>query len=263
MIKALFTSATGMNAQQLVVDNTANNLANVNTTGFKRSQMDFQDLIYVTQRAPGTEAAAGLQIPNGLQIGSGVRVSGNTKIFSEGVLEPTNNPLDLAIQGDGFFRIVLPSGQLNYTRDGSFKKNSTGDLVTSGGFLLDPKITIPTDAVSVTIGTDGTVSALVGANTTKPTVLGKITLTRFSNPAGLQSEGSNLFSETAASGSPKEVTPGLEGAGSLLEGHLERSNVEVVQELVSLIQAQRAYEINSRAIRVADEMLSDANNIVR
>lgn len=262
MIKALFTSATGMNAQQLVVDNTANNLANVNTTGFKRSQMDFQDLIYVTQRSPGAASAQGLEVPTGLQIGSGVRVAGSTKLFSEGSLDLTGNPYDMAIEGEGFFKITLPSGDIRYSRDGAFRSNSKGELVTADGFFLDPKITIPQNALSVGIGTDGTVSVIT-AGTTTPTELGKIPLVRFANPTGLSSEGRNLYAETAASGTPRELTAGTEGAGMIRQGFLERSNVEVVKELVNLILAQRAYEFNTRAIRTADEMLSNTTNITR
>lgn len=261
MMKALFTGATGMEAQQMVVDNTANNLANVNTTGFKKSMMDFEDLIYVTQRTPGSEVAQGLQVPTGLQIGSGVRPAGNTKIFSEGVLSNTSNPLNVAIQGDGFFGVTLPDGQIQYTRDGTFHLDQSGDLVTTDGFLLSPKITIPQDALSITIGVDGTVSVTTPNSQTTPNTVGKITLVQFPNEAGLSSEGANLYSETPSSGAAKQVTPGQQGAGTLQQGFLEQSNVDIVTELVNLIQAQRAYEINSRAIKVADEMLQSTNNI--
>jgi flagellar basal-body rod protein FlgG len=262
MIRALFTSATGMAAQQLVVDNTANNLANVNTTGFKRSQMDFQDLIYVTQKSPGAVSAQGLEVPTGLQIGSGVRVAGNTKLFAEGSLANTGNPYDLAIEGDGFFKITLPSGDIRYTRDGTFRTNSKGELVTADGYFLDPKITIPQNATNVAIGIDGTVSVTT-PGTTASSELGKITLTRFANPTGLSSEGRNLYAETAASGTPRDSTGGQDGAGTIRQSFLEGSNVEVVRELVNLILAQRAYEFNTRAIRTADEMLSDTNNLTR
>lgn len=263
MIKALFTSATGLNAQQLVVDNTANNLANVNTTGFKRSQMDFQDLIYVTQRQPGSESAQGVQNPTGLQIGSGVQVAGNSKIFSEGVLENTSNHLDLAIEGEGFFKITLPSGDIRYTRDGGFRLSATGQLVTSDGFNVEPKITIPQDAQSIAIGTDGTVSVTTAGAGGKSSVVGTLSLTRFPNPAGLSSEGRNLYSETPASGAPQEGTGGQNCLGSIRQGFLERSNVEVVQEMVNLILAKRAYEFNTRAIRTSDDMLSYTNNLTR
>ncbi len=262
MIKALFTSATGMKAEQLVVDNTAHNLANANTTGFKRSQVNFQDLLYETRRLPGTETAQGLQAPTGLQIGSGVRPAANTKIFSEGVQDITDNPLDVAIQGQGFFRITLPNGELRYTRDGALRKNAAGEIVNSDGYLLDPRITIPQDAESVTIGTDGTVSVTTPASPT-PSIIGQLKLIRFVNAAGLSSEGRNLYAETAASGPPTEATPGESGAGVLQQGFLERSNVEVVTEMVNLILAQRAYEFNTRSIKAADEMLSITNNMTR
>ncbi|MER3415384.1 MAG: flagellar basal body rod protein FlgG [Gemmataceae bacterium] len=262
MIKAFFTSATGMNAMQTVIDNTANNLANVNTTGFKRSQVDFQDLIYVTHRQPGTEGAQGFELPTGMQIGSGVRIAGTTKIFSAGTLDHTENPLDIAIEGEGFFQITLPNGQIRYTRDGAFRLNAAGNLVTSDGFLLEPPIVIPQDAVNISIGSDGTVSVVTSAGGS-PTVVGTIQIARFPNPAGLLSEGRNLFSETAASGTPTLSMPGQNGTGLLRQGFLERSNVEVVRELVNLILAQRAYEFNTKAIKVADEMLASTNSLSR
>jgi flagellar basal-body rod protein FlgG len=261
MIKALFTSATGMNAQQTLVDVTANNLANVNTTGFRKSQTDFQDLIYVTGRSPGSDAAQGLQIPTGLQIGSGVRVAGTTKLFLEGVLENTGNDLDIAIEGQGFFQVTLPDGSIRYTRDGTLRKNRDGSLVTSDGFLIQPQITIPPDAVSVGVGADGTVSVISSGSPNTSTPVGQLQVARFVNPAGLSSEGRNLYSESASSGPPQLTTPGLNGAGFLRQGFLERSNVDVVQELVNLILAQRAYEFNTRAVRTADQMLSATNNI--
>ncbi|MCS7167840.1 MAG: flagellar basal-body rod protein FlgG [Gemmatales bacterium] len=263
MIRSLFTSATGMAAQQLVVDNTANNLANVNTTGFKRSLVSFQDLIYLTQRPIGAETAAGQQEQNGLQIGSGVRIAGTTKVFNEGVLENTNNPLDLAIEGDGFFRVQLPNGTFRYTRDGSFRINANGQIVTSDGFLLDPPITVPNNTLSISIATDGTVSVITADAPNTTNVVGNLILVRFPNPAGLSSEGRNLFSDTAASGAPIEGTPGQDGLGTIRQGFLERSNVDVVQELINLILAQRAYEFNTKAIRVADDMLATSNELVR
>ncbi len=263
MIKALFTAATGMNAQQKLVDNTANNLANVNTTGFKRSQADFADLIYVTERSPGADSAQGLQVPTGLQIGSGVRVAGTTKHHTEGVLENTGNQMDVAVEGAGFFQITLPDGSIRYTRDGAFRLNRDGSFVTSDGFLIQPQISIPPDAVSIGIGADGTVSVITSGAPNTSTPVGQITLTRFVNPAGLSAEGRNLFAETASSGAPQIATPGQNGAGFLRQGFLERSNVDVVAELVNLILAQRAYEFNTRAIRTADEMLSNTNNLTR
>jgi flagellar basal-body rod protein FlgG len=262
MIRAFHTSATGMNAQQLVLDNTANNLANVNTTGFKRSQVDFQDLIYTTLRPAGVDSVQGQQVPTGLQIGHGVRVAGTTRLFTVGTLENTGNSLDVAIEGAGFFRVTGPNGTVRFTRDGAFRRNSTGQLVTTDGFAIEPAITIPQEATSVSIGNDGTISITTGTSTAAQNV-GQLTVARFANPAGLSAEGRNLFTETTASGSPQEGVPGQNGAGLLRGGFLERSNVEVVQELVNMIQAQRAYEFNTKAIKVADEMLSFTNDLVR
>lgn len=263
MIRAFHTSATGMSAQQMVLDNTANNLANVNTTGFKRSQLDFQDLIYTTLRQPGADSVQNQQLPTGLQIGHGVRVAGNTRHFAMGTVELTGNPLDIAIEGQGFFKVQAPGGGFRFTRDGAFRVNSNGELVTSDGFFVEPRMTIPTDAISVTVGNDGTVSVISAGSPNTSQNVGQLTLARFANPAGLKAEGRNLFSESPASGNAQEVTPGLEGTGLLRGGFLERSNVDVVQELVNLIQAQRAYEFNTKAIRVADEMLSSTNQLVR
>lgn len=263
MIRAFHTSATGMGAQQLVLDNTANNLANVNTTGFKKSQLDFQDLIYTTLRQPGADSAQGQQLPTGLQIGHGVRVAGNTRHFSVGTLEMTGNPLDVAIEGNGFFRVQAPGGGFRYTRDGAFRINANGELVTSDGFFVEPRLTIPPDASSVTVGNDGSVSVVTASSPNSSQRIGQLTLTRFANPAGLSAEGRNLFIESPASGTAQDITPGQDGAGLLRGGFLERSNVDVVQELVNLIQAQRAYEFNTKAIRVADEMLARTNELVR
>jgi flagellar basal-body rod protein FlgG len=263
MIRSFYTAATGMDAQQLQVDNTANNLANVNTTGYKRGEMAFQDLLYLNLLQPGTEILQGTPVPTGLQIGNGVRVAGNTKVFTEGTLTNTGNPLDMAIQGDGFFQVTLPDGTLRYTRDGAFRLNANGQLVTSDGFPLTPNITIPNDAVSVAIATDGTVSVVTAGAPTTSTTVGQITLARFPNPAGLSAEGRNLFNQTGASGAPITATPGQTGAGTIQEGFLEQSNVDVVTELVNLILAQRAYEFNTRAVRVSDEMLQATNDLVR
>jgi flagellar basal-body rod protein FlgG len=262
MMKALFTSATGLAAQQTMVDSTSNNLANVNTTGFKRSQPDFEDLLYVTQRTPGAETAQNTPSPGGLQIGSGVRVSGNTKIFTQGTLTNSSNPLNVAIQGDGFFRITLPSGDLRYTRDGTFQLNATGNLVTADGYLVTPQITIPQNATSISIGTDGTVTAQV-AGQAAPSQVGQISLYRFPNSSGLSADGSNLLAETSASGAAIQGVGGQQGAGTILQGYLEGSNVDVVHELVNLIVAQRAYEFNTRAVRAADDMLSYTTNLSR
>jgi flagellar basal-body rod protein FlgG len=263
VIRALFTSATGMNAQSTALDNTSNNLANVNTNGFKRGEATFQDLLYVNQEAPGGQVAQGLQNPTGLQIGSGVRVSGITKIFSTGALVNTNNPFDVAIEGEGFFQVTLPNGEQRYTRDGALRVNAQGSLVTSDGFQINPQITIPPQALSVTIGADGTVSAVNAGATNTSTVLGQLTLARFQNPAGLSAEGRNLFAESASSGAAILATPGQNGVGFLRQGFLERSNVDVVTELVGLILAQRAYEFNTRAVRTADNMLAATTELIR
>jgi flagellar basal-body rod protein FlgG len=263
MIKALYTSATGMNAQQTVIDNTANNLANVNTNGFKKSTVEFQDLIYITQTPPGSEAAQGLQIPTGIQIGSGVRVAATQKSFTNGNLANTGNTLDVAIQGDGFFQISLPNGDTAYTRDGSLQLNSNGNLVNTSGFLVQPQVTIPQEAISISIGTDGTISVVNAGAATTSTIIGQLTLVRFPNEPGLSALGNNLFQQTPSSGSPIIATPGLNGTGTLQQGFLEGSNVDVVTEMVNLILAQRAYEFNTRAIRTADDMLSNTTAITR
>jgi flagellar basal-body rod protein FlgG len=263
MIKALFTSATGMNAQATVIDNTANNLANVNTNGFKKGQADFQDLIYVTERVPGSEASQGLQVPTGLQVGSGVRVAGITKVFSQGGLVNTQNPNDVAIEGQGFLQVTLPNGEIRYTRDGALRLNAVGNLVTSDGFLISPQITIPQDAVSLSIAPDGTVSVINAGAGNASAPLGQLSLVRFPNNAGLSAKGRNLFAETASSGAPITATPGLNGTGLVRQGFLERSNVDVVTELVGLILAQRAYEFNTRAVRTSDNMLSATSELIR
>jgi flagellar basal-body rod protein FlgG len=261
MIRALFTSATGMNAQQTMIDNTSNNIANVNTNGYKKGQADFQDLIYINERPPGAEISAGQQAPTGLQIGSGVRVAGTSKIFSQGTLIKSDKPLDLAIEGDGFFQVTTPSNEVRYTRDGSFQLSSTGQIVTTDGYPLSPAITISPDAVTIFVGADGTVSVKNPDGT--QTNAGQITLARFPNSAGLSAEGSNLFSRTDASGDAVVGTPGLNGTGTIRQRFLERSNVDIVIELTNLILAQRAYEFNTRSIRTADNMLSAAVDLVR
>ncbi|MBI1832809.1 MAG: flagellar basal-body rod protein FlgG, partial [Planctomycetes bacterium] len=245
MIRAFHTSATGMAAQQLVLDNTANNLANLNTNGFKRSQVDFQDLIYTTLRRPGDQSVQNQPIPTGIQIGNGVRVAGTTRLFTVGAVESTGNNFDIAIQGDGFFQITNPGGGVRYTRDGSFRPNASGQLVTTDGFFLEPRISLPTDTISISVAIDGTINATTSGNPTQPTTVERLTLVRFANPAGLSGEGSNLFTETPASGTPQTASPGQNGTGILRGGYLERSNVEVVTELVNMIQAQRAYEFNT------------------
>jgi flagellar basal-body rod protein FlgG len=262
MIRALKTAATGMRAQQLNVDNIANNLANINTTGFKRSKVEFQDLFYQTARVPGRVAGQGIQAPSGLEIGYGTAPVATQRIFSAGEILPTNNPLDLAINGDGFFRITLADGSYAYTRDGAFKLSGDGRVVTTDGEPIDPEISVPEGSTRITIGRDGTVSVLVG-NETDPQEVGSIEIVRFMNPAGLRAIGRNLLVETPASGDPIPGTAGLEGYGELYQGYLETSNVEIVEEMVNMIVAQRAYEINSRAIKTTDEMLAQVNNLGR
>ena len=261
MLRAFSTAATGMTGQQTMVDTIANNLANINTAGFKRSQLNFQDLLYVTLREPGTEVASGINSPSGTEIGSGVRVASTVKVFTAGELQSTNRPLDVAISGEGFLQVVLPNGDLRYTRDGSLQINADGQLVTTTGYAIEPAISVPVDAATITIEKDG------GVNVTDPTgtqsVVGNIQLARFPNPPGLSSEGDNLYSETEASGTATVGTPGENGFGGIQAGFLEKSNVQMVTELVNLITAQRAYETNSRAIRAGDDMLRTANGIVR
>lgn len=262
MMRSLWTAASGMAGQQFTVDTIANNLANVNTAGFKKSRVDFQDLLYQTLRFAGTPVTAGAEIPTGIQVGHGVRPVATVKIFSQGTFRETNNPLDLVIEGDGFFQILLPDGTVAYTRDGAFKKDSEGRIVTSDGFVLEPEIIVPPDAIEISVGTDGTVSVVrVGGG--EPEQIGRIELARFVNPAGLRNYGRNLFLATAASGPPIVGQPGLDGFGAIAQGFLEMSNVQVVEEMVNLILAQRAYDANSKAIQASDDMLQSANNLRR
>ena len=261
MLRAFSTAATGMTAQQMMVDMTAHNLANINTTGFKRSQIDFQDLLYVKMREPGTEVSSGLTAPSGIETGSGVRVASTVKVFTAGELQGTGKPLDIAITGEGFLQVSLPNGETMYTRDGALQTNANGELVTTTGYAIEPAITIPTDAASVGIGKDGGVNVADSAGTMS--VVGNIQLARFPNPAGLSSEGDNLLAETEASGTPTTGTPGESGFGTIQAGFLEKSNVQMITELVNLITAQRAYETNSRAIRAGDEMLRNAIAMAR
>jgi flagellar basal-body rod protein FlgG len=260
MLRAFSTAATGMTAQQMMVDIIANNLANINTNGFKRSQINFQDLLYVEMQAEGTEVASGIKSPGGLEIGSGVRAASNVKIYTQGELQTTSNSLDIAIGGEGFLQVVMPSGEIKYTRDGALQINATGQLVTSGGYSIEPAITVPLDANSITIEKDGGVN--VTDSSGSQSVVGNIQLARFPNPSGLSSDGDNLLKETEASGTPTTGTPGDSGFGTIQSGFLEKSNVQMVTELVNLITAQRAYEINSRAIKAGDDMLQTANSIV-
>ncbi len=262
MIRALWTAATGMVAQQLNMDVVANNLANVNTTGFKKSRVDFQDLLYQTTREAGTTVAKGAQVPTAMETGLGTRAGSVQKIYTTGEFQQTDNPLDVAIEGDGFFQVLMPNGNTAYTRDGSFKLDSQGRIVTSDGYTLQPEITVPPEAESISIGNDGTVSVTIPGQS-QPQELGQIQTARFLNPAGLDSIGRNLALPTAASGEPTVGTPGNDGLGTLAQGMVERSNVKVVEEMVNMIVAQRAYEINSKSIQTADEMLGIANNLRR
>lgn len=265
MSRALRTSATGMIAQQLNIDNIANNLANVNTTGFKKSKTEFQDLLYQTIRTAGTSAAQGALVPVEIQIGYGTRVVATQRIFEQGQVTATSNQLDLAIEnaginGDGFFQILLPDGTVGFTRDGAFKLSSDGQMVTSDGFVLEPPLSISQDAVSINVASDGTVEILQQGELAATNV-GQIELAKFINPAGLRSIGRNLFLETEASGPPITGTPNSQGFGRISQGFLELSNVQVVDELVNMIMAQRTYEVNARAIRTTDEMMQATNNI--
>lgn len=254
MIRSLWISKTGLDAQQTQMDVIANNLANVSTNGFKRARAVFEDLLYQTIRQPGAQSSQQTQLPTGLQLGTGVRPVATARIFTQGNLQQTGNPLDVAIQGNGFFQVLLPDGSTAYTRDGSFQVDSQGQLVTSSGFSVQPAITIPANSLSTTIGRDGVVS-VTRAGTAAPSQVGSLQLVSFTNPAGLQSFGENLYLETAASGTPNANTPGTNGLGLINQGYTETSNVNVVEELVSMIQTQRAYEINSKSISTSDQML--------
>lgn len=261
MNQSLWIAKTGLEAQQTRMSVVSNNLANVNTTGFKRSNAVFQDLLYQNVRQAGGQTSQDTQLPSGLMLGTGTRVVSTEKIYSQGNIVQSDNPLNLAVQGKGFFQVLLPDGTLAYTRDGTFQLNSQGQLVTSTGYQVQPAITIPNNAQSVTIGNDGTVSISV-AGQAAPTQVGTMQLADFVNPAGLQPIGENMAVETAASGSPQTGTPGVNGLGTTLQGSLETSNVNVVEELVDMIETQRAYEMNSKAVQSTDQMLSFiVNNI--
>ncbi len=262
MIRSLRTAASGMSAQQMNVDNIANNLANVNTTGFKKSKVEFQDIMYQSLRRPGVTAITGSTVPTSLDIGYGTRPVATTRQFSVGELSQSGNPLDLAIDGDGFYQIQRPDGTIAYSRDGSLKLTADGRVATSDGLFLTPEITIPEDAVSISVGFDGRVS-VVQTGSNEPQEIGQIELARFINPAGLAAIGHNLFEETPASGTPITGAAGEDGFGRINQGYLEMSNVDVVTEMVNMIVAQRAYEINSKAIQTADDMSSLVNNLKR
>ena len=262
MIRALWTAGTGMNVQQVNLDVIANNIANVNTNGFKRSRADFQDLMYQTLRLQGAKSDTGNQVPTGIQIGHGAMLAAVQKVFIQGDFQETQNELDLAIEGTGFVPILMPTGDKAYTRAGSFKRDADGKLVTSDGYTVDPAITIPNNATAVTINPDGTVSVKI-SNQSQPQQIGKLEMVSFPNQAGLKATGKSLYAETDASGAPILGKPGENGMGTVLQGFLEMSNVNVMQEMVNLIVGQRAYEVNSKAIQAADEMLQMANNVKR
>ncbi len=254
MHPALFISKTGLSAQDTRLSTISNNLANASTTGFKRDSVNFEDLLYQIQRQPGGLSSQSTELPSGIQIGTGVRVVSTEKEFTGGSLQVTDQGLDLAINNRGFFQIQLPNGETGYTRNGAFQLNSDGEIVNSQGYLLEPTITVPENASNVTISADGSVSATIFGDP-DPQQLGDIEIADFVNPAGLQSQGGNIFTQTAASGDAQTGTPGLDGLGEVLQGTLENSNVEVVEELVNLISTQRTYELNSRVVSTVDQML--------
>ena len=260
MIRSLYTAATGMQAQDLNVAVIANNLANVNPTGFKRRRSEFQDLLYQNLRLVGTLSEAGNQVPTGIQLGLGVKPSAVKKVFLQGDFAQTKSSLDVAIQGKGFFQVTQADGTVAYTRAGSFQLDNTGQIVTSDGLPLEPALTIPPDALTISIDSGGSVS-VTQPGATAPTVLGTLQTATFQNEAGLQANGFNLLAETDASGTPTVGSPGVDDRGTVVQGFLELSNVSVVEELVNLISAQRAFETNSRVVTTADELLQIANNL--
>ncbi len=260
MIRSLWIAKTGLEAQQTQMDVISNNLANINTSGFKRSRAVFEDLLYQNIRQPGAQSSQQTQIPTGLQVGTGVRPIAAERIHTQGNMQQTGNQLDLAIQGEGFLQVLLPDGTTAYTRDGSLQKDSQGQLVTANGFVVQPALTIPANATAVTVGQDGVVS-VTQPGSAAPVQIGNIQLATFVNPAGLQSMGQNLYLETGSSGTPSTNVPGSNGTGTLSQGYIETSNVNVVEELVNMIQSQRAYEINSKAITTSDQMLQRLSQI--
>jgi flagellar basal-body rod protein FlgG len=262
MLRALHTAASGMEAQQLNIDTIANNLANINTSGFKYRRAQFQDLLYQNMRQAGASNTATTEIPVGLQVGLGTKPVATQIIFTQGDFASTSNALDLVIQGQGFFQIRQASGQIAYSRNGNFHLNRDGNIVTSEGDILDPQITIPQEQTAITIGSDGTVSVQL-PNQTQPQQVGRVELAQFQNPAGLENIGKSLFMPTQASGEATTGTPGENGLGTLLSGYVEQSNVSVVEEMINMIVSQRAYEANSKVIRTADEMFTQANNVAQ
>jgi flagellar basal-body rod protein FlgG len=262
MIRSLFIAATGMEAQKLNIDVISNNLANVNTVGFKKSRADFQDLMYQTLRAAGGASAEGIQVPSGIEVGLGVKPVAVQKIFQQGDFTQTGNSLDMVIEGEGFFQVLLPDGTIAYSRAGAFKLDSDGRIVNSDGYPLEPAITVPTDVKSITVGSDGRVTVQTAGSSTQ-TEIGRIELARFINPGGLSSMGKNLFLTTLSSGDAITGNAGTESFGTLSQGYVELSNVNVVEEMVNMIVSQRAYEINSKAVQASDEMLQVTNNLRR
>lgn len=262
MIRSLFTGGTGMRAQQFFVDTIGNNLANVNTTGFKRSRPDFQDLFYEHLTVPGAPATDATEHPTGVSVGTGVKVGSTNRVHIQGNARKTENSLDMSIQGDGFFQVTMADGTEAFTRDGSFKLDGEGNIVTSEGLFLEPQIQVPEEATNITIRGDGTVSVTLPGQVDSQEI-GQIELANFVNPAGLKSEGNNLFTETVASGAPQLSAPGNDGVGEIQQGFLETSNVDVVQSLTNMISAQRAFDFNHRTIRTSDQMLSRAATLLQ
>ncbi|MFD2366400.1 flagellar basal-body rod protein FlgG [Pseudoduganella sp. GCM10020061] len=260
MIRSLFIAKTGLEAQQTQLDVITNNLSNVSTNGFKRSRAVFEDLLYQNVRQPGAQSSQQTNLPSGLQIGTGVRAVATERIFTQGNPQATGNSKDLMINGSGFFQVLLPDGTTGYTRDGSFQSDANGQLVTSSGYVIQPSITVPPNAQTITVARDGTVSVTL-PNTAAPAQIGSLQLATFVNPAGLEAKGENIYVETGASGTANVNTPGTNGAGVLMQGYVETSNVNVVEEMVNMIQTQRAYEINSKAITTSDQMLQKLSQL--
>ncbi len=263
MIRAMGTAASGMKAQQLNIDTIANNLANVNTTGYKKQHAEFQDLLYEKVLPGGQVDAQGRAVPTRVEIGHGVKMVSTNKNFSQGTVVSTSNPLDVMIEGDGFFQLRMPDGTIKYTRDGSFKLDAERNVVTSQGYRLEPAIVVPSDAVELSVSRDGLINVRLAGNDSDLQEVGQIELARFPNSAGLETRGGNIFAESPASGAPLLATPGVDGVGETASGFLEMSNVETVDELVNMISAQRAYELNSKTITMADEMLRIVNGLKR
>ena len=263
MLRAMSTAATGMKAQQLNIDTIAHNLANVNTSGYKKSHAEFQDLLYEVVSPGGSTRGSGLSNSSRVEVGHGTKLSATNKVFSQGAMMQTANPLDLVVEGDGCFQVLLPDGDIGYTRDGSFKLDAERNIVTAAGYYMEPALQIPEDAIEISIARDGTISVLMSGDSSTIQEIGQLELVRFPNPAGLKNRGGNIFLESPASGTPIIGIAGEDGLGEISQGYLEMSNVETVDELIRMIAAQRAYELNSRTISVADEMLQTINRLKR